>query len=288
MSDLPSARVIDAPSPEYSRALADRFDRRTPRYVTTRPRGGTDYLLIYTDSGSGVYRQGSLSRCSSGGDLTLYRPGVPQDYRTARGPDNLSSTWTILWAHFHPWPHQSPLLDWPDAAPGLGVGWVQLPDLASRRRAVRLLEEAAAAGASADPRRDLIAMNAIERLLLLARQHTPDAGNTHRDPRIADALDWLHARLDQRLTVEQIARAAHLSPSRFAHLFAEQLGRPPMRYVDEQRLRRARELLTVTLEPIQRVASAVGYADPLFFSRRFKRATGHTPTAYRQRFSRPS
>ncbi|MEM6757702.1 MAG: helix-turn-helix domain-containing protein [Planctomycetota bacterium] len=46
--------------------------------------------------------------------------------------------------------------------------------------------------------------------------------------------------------------------------------------------------MTVTLEPIQRVASAVGYADPLFFSRRFKRATGHTPTAYRQRFSRSS
>lgn len=57
------------------------------------------------------------------------------------------------------------------------------------------------------------------------------------------------------------------------------LGTSPMRYLEHWRLRAARHLLADTEQPVDS-ARAAGFADPLYFSRRFRAATGQSPSVY--------
>lgn len=82
-------------------------------------------------------------------------------------------------------------------------------------------------------------------------------------------------------TVRSLAEAVALSPSRFAHLFAERTGESPMRSLRESRLRHAARLLEGTDLSVERVATASGFASPFHFSRLFHARFESPPGAYR-------
>ncbi|HYE06469.1 MAG TPA: helix-turn-helix transcriptional regulator, partial [Planctomycetota bacterium] len=120
-------------------------------------------------------------------------------------------------------------------------------------------------------------------LALLATAHD-DAGATaaDADPRVDAALVAIEARLaDAALSLGDLAGAAALSPDRLTTLFRQRFGRTPMRQVACMRLARARNLLTRSDLSVKQVAAAVGFRDPLYFSRAFRAAFGQPPTAAR-------
>lgn len=100
--------------------------------------------------------------------------------------------------------------------------------------------------------------------------------------KLRDVCRTVEAQIAEPWTLAALARAASLSPSRFSELFRQHFGQPPMGYLKERRLNRAAHLLTNHALDIGQVAAAVGYADPLHFSRRFHRRFGISPSAYRQ------
>ncbi|MGW3851087.1 helix-turn-helix domain-containing protein, partial [Streptomyces fagopyri] len=83
-------------------------------------------------------------------------------------------------------------------------------------------------------------------------------------------------------TVRSLAAAVALSPSRFAHLFTEQLGRSPMRALREARLLHAARLLEATELPVERVAAASGFTSAPHFHRAFRQRYGTPPGGYRR------
>jgi AraC-like DNA-binding protein len=104
--------------------------------------------------------------------------------------------------------------------------------------------------------------------------------------RLQPAISYAREHLSGKVTVEQMARAAFLSPSRFHALFRAKIGSAPMQYVRELRIGEARRKLSATQMSIAEVAAAIGFANQFHFSREFKRATGLAPTAYRREHSR--
>ena len=68
-----------------------------------------------------------------------------------------------------------------------------------------------------------------------------------------------------------------LSPSRFAHTFTAAFGVSPQAYVESCRLEYAKRLLETTNASVKEASYAAGFADPLYFSRRFRRAYGLPP-----------
>jgi transcriptional regulator GlxA family with amidase domain len=100
--------------------------------------------------------------------------------------------------------------------------------------------------------------------------------------RFGPLLDWARERLGERLSVEQLAAQAGMSPRNFARAFAAETGGTPAKAVERLRLEAARARVEATREPIDRVAEAVGFGDPERMRRAFVRAFGQPPQAFRR------
>ncbi|WP_083499539.1 helix-turn-helix domain-containing protein [Thioalkalivibrio nitratireducens] len=97
----------------------------------------------------------------------------------------------------------------------------------------------------------------------------------------ARVIEYMHANLDQRITLRDLAGLTGLSPWHFARAFRHNHGLPPHRYLTRLRIQHARNLLTRTSLPVTAVAAATGYSLPQL-ARHFRQAVGITPSEYRQ------
>jgi AraC family transcriptional regulator len=82
---------------------------------------------------------------------------------------------------------------------------------------------------------------------------------------------------------EELASLCGLSRSYFAKAFKISLGAPPHRWVVQERIRRAAEMLERTNESISVIALSCGFADQSHFTRAFRAAVGASPAAWRRR-----
>ncbi|MGV9267492.1 GlxA family transcriptional regulator [Kitasatospora sp. NPDC003701] len=96
-------------------------------------------------------------------------------------------------------------------------------------------------------------------------------------------LRWLKARLHLPLTPTDLAEHAGISVSSLNRRFRAQAGVSPPQYLLRLRLDRARELLTQTDEPVERVAALAGFTSAASLRQHFARLTGTTPRSYRAR-----
>jgi AraC family transcriptional regulator of arabinose operon len=94
-------------------------------------------------------------------------------------------------------------------------------------------------------------------------------------------LDLLSRDLAGAHTVETLAAAVFLSPSRLAHLFKEQTGQTVTDALRQLRLRQAARLLRHSGRSVQEIAAEVGFHCSFHFSRRFRQAFGASPRLYR-------
>jgi AraC-like DNA-binding protein len=101
------------------------------------------------------------------------------------------------------------------------------------------------------------------------------------DHRIETALVTMERNLDA-VSIAKLAATVNLSPSRFAHLFQQEVGTSPARYVHTLRMLRARALLEQTFLSVKQVMARVGCNDPSHFSRDFRRVHGVTPGSCRR------
>jgi transcriptional regulator GlxA family with amidase domain len=88
------------------------------------------------------------------------------------------------------------------------------------------------------------------------------------------------------LRVETLATMADLSTSQYAVRFRELTGDSPKNYLMRLRIQRATQLLDTTGESITDIARSVGYEDPLYFSRAFRRLHAVSPSGYREGWRR--
>lgn len=113
----------------------------------------------------------------------------------------------------------------------------------------------------------------------------PLTGILHKDAAISKAIAWLHENFTQAAPISLAVEQAGLPERTFTRRFHVATGASPLEYVHQLRLNRARRLLESSSLSIQVVANNLGYEDPSFFSRLFKREVGLTPAQYRKRFS---
>ena len=105
------------------------------------------------------------------------------------------------------------------------------------------------------------------------------------DAAIVRAQEWISANYATDNPVAAMVERSALLPRTFGRRFLAATGRRPMEYVHDIRIDEARSILESSSIAVDEVGFSVGYQDPTFFRRLFKRKTGLTPAAYRRKFA---
>lgn len=94
--------------------------------------------------------------------------------------------------------------------------------------------------------------------------------------------EYLDQNFTSPITLDSLSETVYISKHYLSHLFKEQTGVSPIKYLTSKRMEKACELLSETELPVSEVSKAVGYENPLYFSQVFKRIYGISPVKYRK------
>lgn len=235
-----------------------------------RPRGTPEVVLIVCASGMGWARVGSgMHRIGAWQALVIPR-GVPHEY----GADE-RDPWTIWWAHLMG-SDVSKLADCMEATTERPVVPVR-----AIGRAVALLDEIVTCiERDQSPIRLLDAAGTAWKLLtqISVDRLLPEPG----DP-LQRAMSYLAERLDGKVKVPELARLVGVSPSHLSTLFRRATGGGVLAHHTALRMARARQLLDTTDATVTEIASELGFDDPFYFSRVFRKHHGMSPSGFRRR-----
>lgn len=119
--------------------------------------------------------------------------------------------------------------------------------------------------------------------LLFAAARRPQR---HADAAVSAAQRWVAEHYRAANPVAQMVARSKLTERTFKRRFKAATGYAPIEYVQALRIEAAKQLIETCRLPIDEVACEVGYDNPAFFRRLFRRETGVTPASYRRRFAR--
>ncbi|MCQ6560805.1 AraC family transcriptional regulator [Paenibacillus mendelii] len=240
-----------------------------------------DYYLVHTVmSGNGTFEiEGKRYDCEQGDTFVIF-PEVLFTY--AADP---VCPWTYRWVSFKGHLAQS-LLGSMGITPSEPV--VRLGNLRAVTRLYRRLE--LTLQSSSYPELADLEANGLLRLLLkefgadnaekLAFDTLEIVPDIERQ--INQAVRWLSLKYAQPVSIEDLSRTLGYHRMHLSRMFKRATGLSPMKFLLKVRMERAGELLTESMNlSIDQIAASVGYADPLYFSKQFRKWYGCSPSDYR-------
>jgi AraC-like DNA-binding protein len=250
-----------------------RFDHVRGHFVT-RPQGRPEHILIVCLAGGGTVRLESHTHHLRAGHGIVLPPHRAHSYAA-----DVRNPWSLFWFHFTGRRAQDYVaaLDLEPVHPRF---WVQ--DIAQLAEA---FEECYSYVLGGYTDADLIGLStAFARLLGRCRtlQRSASLRLRRTEDRVLRTLQFMRQNLHRTLTLEEIARHASLSVPHFGTMFRRQLNCPPLEMHIRLRMQRACELLETTDRTVAEIGAALGYDDPLYFSRLFRQKIGQPPTRYRR------
>lgn len=111
----------------------------------------------------------------------------------------------------------------------------------------------------------------------------PQGWRQHADADVRKLEAHITEHHAQSLTLDELASQIHVSVRTLQRRFLAATGMTPIQYQQTVRIERGKDLLEADKLPVQDIAAQVGYQDRVAFGRLFKKTTGMTPAAYRQR-----
>jgi len=97
----------------------------------------------------------------------------------------------------------------------------------------------------------------------------------------AAAKEYIDKHFNEEISLEDVSRAVNLSPQYFSRFFKQETGENFIDYLTQVRINKAIELLKDKNHTIKEVCFMIGYNDPNYFSRIFKKVTGYSPSEQR-------
>lgn len=257
------------------------FFPKARHHYYQRPTGFSQVILLYCTDGRGWIQVPSGRVTIQAGSVFAIAPNMPHSY----GAD-ANNPWTIYWFHLSGSQCAGVTImtkNEEGAAPqAVSVGF-------SEER-VRLFEQIGDAFLNGYSQANLLFANLtlpyfLASFVLPATFQPKTQPETPASP-TDKAILFMQRNLSEPVTLDNIARSAHLSVSFFSRKFRQETGYAPIEYFNHLRIQKACQLLHFSELRINEVASQIGINDPFYFSRLFKKQMGVSPVAYRKREGR--
>jgi AraC family transcriptional regulator, transcriptional activator of pobA len=102
------------------------------------------------------------------------------------------------------------------------------------------------------------------------------------EPLLAEVFGFIEANYHERISLRDVASAVNLSPAHLTTTVRRKTGRTVQEWIAERRMAQSRRLLVETDLTVEEIARKVGYADPAYFVRRFRRTHNTSPLRWRR------
>jgi AraC-like DNA-binding protein len=243
----------------YPRAAGHRMLRRRH----------TNNLLAYCAEGTGQLATDQGTWPVQAGDLLVLPAGMAHAYAAAA-----DRPWSLYWVHYEGRlsAEYTRFIDAPQPLAAIGAQSRLIADF----EALFALR-----GAGFAEREYIHAACQLKAMLTNAARLIAGRGRGTRID-LEQIQQLMHLRIDRELDLEDLAQAASLSKFHFIRKFKQLTGHAPIQHFIHLKMQHACQLLDTTQEPIKRIANRVGYEDPHYFSRLFKRVIGVSPQQYRR------
>ncbi|MBP3610234.1 MAG: helix-turn-helix transcriptional regulator [Lachnospiraceae bacterium] len=244
-----------------------------PKLPTWRPKGRIDFQLLYVASGKAHFHFGDKEEIVTAGHMVLYRPKEPQKYEYY-GIDQTE----VYWVHFTGSSVKTLLRSY-----GItddmkvfycGSGLEYQNYFRSMIQELQMCRD------------DYPEMLEIYLRQILIKIHRYVKSVTRvNNSQIAEEIDkatiYFNEHYNETISIEDYARTHNMSTSWFIRNFKQYTGSTPMQYILSIRIYNAEALLKSNQYNVTEIARIVGYDNPLYFSRIFKKMKGLSPSEYK-------
>ena len=103
------------------------------------------------------------------------------------------------------------------------------------------------------------------------------------NPLVTRAINFLNKNLDKKLSLNQLAAEAGYSPTYLTTIFKKETNYSPISYFSHLKILKACEFLDYTKMKVKEISFRLGYTDPYYFTKDFKKKMGISPRNYRNR-----
>ncbi len=244
-----------------------------PKLPTWRPKGRVDFQLLYIAAGKAHFHFGDEEKIVHAGHMVLYRPKEPQKYEYY-GKDQTE----VYWVHFTGGNVTNLLRSYglTDDKKVFYCG----SELEYQNLFRAMIYELQMCRDSYPEMLEMYLRQIFIRLQRYFKVSTK-SDNFHASEEIDKAAAYFNEHYSKPINIDEYARENHVSTSWFIRNFKLYTGFTPMQYILSKRIYNAEVLLHDTQYNITEIAAIVGYDNPLYFSRIFKKAKGLSPSEYR-------
>ena len=113
----------------------------------------------------------------------------------------------------------------------------------------------------------------------------PEKADDYRVQIIKSSLEFIRKHYQEKIYIRDLAGNASMNEQYFCRFFKKILGKSPITYINEYRIKQAIILLQTTDSPVMDICLDCGFNNLGNFLREFKKDTGFTPLQYRKHFS---
>jgi AraC family transcriptional regulator, arabinose operon regulatory protein len=231
-----------------------------------------DCYIIYLVNGTGHYKIGQETIAANSGSIIIYTPSQDQDYYYKAHEKT-----ELYWIHFTGAEAEKLLTR---------LGFINdiIYQVGIHTECIALFENIIHELQIHKPYfQDICISYLLQLLALFSRSlnFSHSGKELFKDKYMENVIKAMNLEFQQEHQIEHYAEISNLSIFQFIRNFKKATGLAPAKYIERIRIAKAKELLCDSNLSVTEISYIIGYKDPFYFSKVFKRSTGLTPSVFR-------